>query len=84
MKIHLAIIPHPITEHQAIDTIDSWLARELTQIIRTTNRHWDIVKQLITQTGTAANLTPISRYWPLQKKIFQLEMDKSPYGEDLR
>ncbi len=64
---HPAIMPHPIIYRQASDTIDSWLAWEPTQIITTTNRHWDIVKQLITQTGTAANLTPISRYWPLQK-----------------
>lgn len=54
---HPAIMPHPITHHQAIDIIDSWLAWEPTQIIRSTNRHWNILKQLITHTGAAANLT---------------------------
>jgi len=51
------IMPKPIAHQQAVEVIDGWLDRPTVEIILPTDRHWVIFKQLISNLGTAANLT---------------------------
>lgn len=51
------ILPKPLTHIQAIGFIDEWLKQESVQVVLPTDRHWDILKQIINHFGTASNLT---------------------------
>ena len=51
------IMPTPLSSEVAIEIIDEWLRQPSVQIIVPRERHWDILKELLTPLGTAANLT---------------------------
>ncbi|MEP7363350.1 MAG: type II toxin-antitoxin system VapC family toxin [Acidobacteriota bacterium] len=47
----------PITVADAISTVQSWLALPNVEIIHPTDRHADVLFSLLTELGTAGNLT---------------------------
>ena len=51
------IVPRPITVADAIATVQSWLALPHVEIIHPTDRHADVLFALLTELGTAGNLT---------------------------
>ena len=51
------IFPSPLSEEQAIDLIDVWLNNPLVQVPDPETGHWDLVKELVLEAGTAGNLT---------------------------
>jgi hypothetical protein len=51
------IMPRPLSHDQALDFIDDWLVQPPVQIANPTDRHWNILRQLILEFGTAANVT---------------------------
>ena len=51
------VLPKPLSHPQAIDLIDEWLDQPPVQIITPTDRHWEVLKLLISTLGTASNLT---------------------------
>lgn len=51
------VLPRPLRPEQAIDIIDSWFRQASVRIVEPTERHWDLVKELLAPLGTAANLT---------------------------
>jgi uncharacterized protein len=51
------IFPTPLEPEEAADIVDGWLARP---VVTTTNpgpKHWQILKSLLQEAGTAGNLT---------------------------
>jgi uncharacterized protein len=54
---HPGIMPAPLSPDQAMDIVDTWLAQEPVKILNPTDRHWDILKQLIRHMKTASNMT---------------------------
>lgn len=51
------VFARPITPEQAMERIDAWLARRNVQVAHETKDHWRILKELLSRTGTAGNLT---------------------------
>ncbi len=51
------IFPEPLGETQAIDLVDRWLTHPLVHIPAPKPDHWNLVRDLITEAGTAGNLT---------------------------
>lgn len=48
---------NPLSPDHALDTVDRWLTQPCTTIIHPTERHPAILRDLISETGTAGNLT---------------------------
>ena len=51
------VFPKPLSAEQAIRKLDGWLAHANVRLVRETDEHWRILKDLVNQTGTAGNLT---------------------------
>ncbi|MBL0172791.1 MAG: type II toxin-antitoxin system VapC family toxin [Gemmatimonadaceae bacterium] len=47
----------PITLAQALSTVDGWLGNRLVTIIEPSSAHWEILRDLLRESGTAGNLT---------------------------
>ena len=51
------ILPRPMESGDAIRIVDSWLSRPNVEVLNPGPEHWRILRQLLEETGTAANLT---------------------------
>jgi toxin-antitoxin system PIN domain toxin len=51
------VFTNPLTPEQAIDRIDAWLGHPNTALITETDGHWSVLRQLLSESGTAGNLT---------------------------
>ncbi len=51
------IFPQPLNPDTAIDKIDIWLSLDNTRLVCEKEGHWDILRSLLAETGTAGNLT---------------------------
>ena len=51
------VFPQPLTPEQALEVVDGWLARTGVVALVPGEEHWRIVRGLLTQSGTAGNLT---------------------------
>jgi uncharacterized protein len=54
---HPRIMPRPLAVPQALEIVDGWLARPASRIVHPSESHWAILRGLLADTGTAANLT---------------------------
>ncbi|MBA7642851.1 Ribonuclease VapC37 [subsurface metagenome] len=54
---HGSIMTHPLSPETAFEVIDGWLRQPIVQIIEPSNQHWQLFKELLSQLGTAGNLT---------------------------
>jgi len=52
-----AIFPTPLESETALDKVGTWLSLDQTRLIRETDDHWQILRALLNDTGTAGNLT---------------------------
>jgi hypothetical protein len=51
------IMPTPLSSNIAMKITEEWLCHPSVKIVVPRERHWDILKELLTPLGTAANLT---------------------------
>jgi hypothetical protein len=51
------IFPRPFNADSAIGKVNGWLALEITRLVREKDEHWEVLRTLLTDTGTAGNLT---------------------------
>ena len=51
------VFPVPLSVAQAIDVVDRWFYRPAVSPIGPGDRHWEILRDLLRETGAAANLT---------------------------
>ena len=51
------IYPNPLSELQATELVDAWLIHPLVRIPQPEPGHWNLVRELILETGAAGNLT---------------------------
>jgi uncharacterized protein len=51
------VMPHPVSPADAMGVVDQWLSEPSVEIIEPTQRHWDVLKELLAALGTAGNLT---------------------------
>ena len=50
------MVRSPLEPEAALDYVDRWLAHPLTTIVDPTGRHAQVLRDLLTRTGTAGNL----------------------------
>ena len=50
-------MPNPLDADTAVALVDEWLSQPASTILLPTERHWPILKELLSQLGTAANMT---------------------------
>ena len=51
------VFGNPLTVDQAIERVEAWLGHPLVCIVRETEDHWRILKELLSGSGAAGNLT---------------------------
>lgn len=51
------IFPRPLSLSQAMQKIDAWLAQDVVHIARETDQHWERLRAMLDNSGTAGNLT---------------------------
>jgi toxin-antitoxin system PIN domain toxin len=50
------VFEHPLSLEQALARVQSWLDQPCTRVVRPTERHWTVFKQVLTDGQAAANL----------------------------
>jgi len=50
------IFEHPLSLEQALARVQSWLDQPCTRVVRPTERHWTVFKQVLTDGQAVANL----------------------------
>ena len=50
------IFPRPLDSDAAIGKVDAWLSLDSTRLVREKDEHWDVLRLLLAEAGTAANL----------------------------
>jgi uncharacterized protein len=56
LSTNRALFPTPLSPEQAFDVVEAWLTRPASIVVAPTARHLAILRGLLTQVGTAANL----------------------------
>lgn len=51
------VMPRPLAPEQAMAIIEDWFAQPSVRPLEPTERHWEILKEILTPLGTAGNLT---------------------------
>lgn len=51
------VFPRPLRSEVAVARVDAWLASGSVRVVREKDEHWEILRSLLGDTGTAANLT---------------------------
>lgn len=57
LSTRTAVFPRPLAPGEAFDLMDSWLDQPCAAIVHPTERHADLLRDLILPLGTAGNLT---------------------------
>jgi toxin-antitoxin system PIN domain toxin len=50
------VFEHPLSLEQALARVQSWLDQPCTRVVRPTDRHWTVFKQVLTDGQAVANL----------------------------
>ncbi len=51
------VFSKPLAVDDAIAKVNTWLSREHVRVLRESDNHWEILRTLIAEAGTAGNLT---------------------------
>lgn len=57
LSTHPRDFPTPLDPTQAVAVVDSWLARPCVETLSPGSGHWGVLRELLLDAGTAANLT---------------------------
>ena len=57
LSTHASVLPRPLTVEQACHRVNRWLAQPTVRLVRETEEHWRHLERLLSETGTAGNLT---------------------------
>ncbi len=57
LAVNPAVFPHPLEAETAVRKVDTWLALEVARPLSEKDEHWDVLKPLLADSGTAGNLT---------------------------
>jgi len=56
LATHPRVFPAPLEAAQAVAVVDSWLTRPGVETLNPGSGHWGLLRELVLETGTAANL----------------------------
>ena len=51
------VFAKPLRTEDAVGKVDTWLAVENVRVIREQDNHWEVLRALVSESGTAGNLT---------------------------
>lgn len=51
------VFPHPIPVNEAVARVELWLAHSNTVVVTETEQHWEVLRELLSESGTSGNLT---------------------------
>lgn len=57
LATHPSVFERPLDADEALDVVDGWLAQPCVTVIAPTDRHADVLRELLRPLGTAGNLT---------------------------
>ena len=57
LATHPRVFDAPLTLEEALDLVDSWLAQPCATVVEPTDRHSQLLRELLAPLGTAGNLT---------------------------
>lgn len=57
LAVNPAVFPHPLDVDTALEKVDTWLGLEATRLLSEKEEHWEILRPLLADSGTAGNLT---------------------------
>ena len=57
LSTHASVLPRPLTVEQACRRVNRWLAQPTVRLVRETDEHWRQLERLLSEVGTAGNLT---------------------------
>lgn len=57
ISTHPAIFPQPLDVESSLDVVAAWLDRPCSVVLQPTERHLDILRELLRAVGSAGNLT---------------------------
>jgi len=57
VSTHRRVFPAPLRPEQALSIVGDWLAQPVVRPLEAGPRHWSILRELLAESGTAANLT---------------------------
>ena len=57
LSTNARVFADPLSSSQAIDRVQEWLTHPNVRIVRETDQHWLILRELLDEAGTAGNLT---------------------------
>jgi uncharacterized protein len=57
LSTRAAIYEHPLSAQEALDLVSEWLAQPPVAVVHPTDRHADVLRELLGPLGTAGNLT---------------------------
>jgi toxin-antitoxin system PIN domain toxin len=57
LATNVKVFTQPLTPDEAVERVEAWLTHPNVRLVRETEGHWQILKELLDQAGTAGNLT---------------------------
>jgi toxin-antitoxin system PIN domain toxin len=57
LSTHRVVFPKPLAVDDALARIDTWLAVDNVRLVGEKDDHWDVLRLLLSEAGTAGNLT---------------------------
>lgn len=57
ISTNAAVFPKPLEPETAIELVDAWLAIDQVRALHPKDEHWEVLKTLLVESGTAGNLT---------------------------
>lgn len=57
ISTHPKIFPSPLAPEIALRTVDTWQSLDNIRVVREREQHWEILRSLLEEAGTAGNLT---------------------------
>lgn len=52
-----SVFPQPLNSDEALHKVDAWLALDVTRVVTEKDEHWNVLRSLLAESGTAGNLT---------------------------
>lgn len=52
-----SVFPQPLNSDEALHKVDAWLALDVTRVLTEKDEHWNVLRSLLAESGTAGNLT---------------------------
>jgi uncharacterized protein len=57
LSTNAKVFARPLTPEESLERVDAWLGHPNVRVVRESERHWEVLRQLLEQSGCSGNLT---------------------------